>query len=62
MHDAIIDDIKLRGEVILSGDGRMDFPGFSATKGTYSFMEEQGSHRVVIMEHGDKRQVCCKCH
>ena len=49
-RDAIIDDIKLRGEVILSGDGRMDFPGFSATKGTYSFMEEHGSHRVVIMD------------
>ena len=35
----------------------MDSPGFCATKATYSFMGEGGSHRVVNMEHGDKRQV-----
>ena len=58
MSSAIIDDIKSHVEIILSGDGRMDSPGFSATKATYSFMEEQGDGRVVIMEHGDKRQVC----
>ena len=57
MRNAIIDDVKLHDEVILCGDGRMDSPGFSATKATYSFMEEQGSGRVVSMEHGDKRQV-----
>ena len=56
MRDSIIDDISKEG-VILCGDGRMDSPGFCATKGTYSFMEEGGSHRVVNMEHGDKRQV-----
>ena len=43
--------------VIVCGDGRMNSPWFCATKGTYSFMEEGGSHRVVNMEHGDKRQV-----
>ena len=57
MSSAIIDDIKSHQEIILYGDGRMDSPGFSATKATYSFMEEGGG-RVVIMEHGDKRQVC----
>ena len=57
MRDAITDDIKFAGGVVLSGDGRMDSPGFNATKATYSFMEEQGYGRVVSMEHGDKRQV-----
>ena len=57
MRDAIVEDIKKQDGVVLSGDARMDSPGFSATKATYSFMEEQGSHRVISMEHGDKRQV-----
>ena len=58
MRDSIVDGIKSQeGEIVLSGDARMDSPGFSATKATYSFMEEGGSHRVVSMEHGDKRQV-----
>ena len=57
MRDSIIDDIKLKEGLILCGDGRMDSPGFCATKATYSFMEEGGSHLVVNMEHGDKRQV-----
>ena len=57
MRDSINDDIKLQDGLILCGDGRMDSPGFCATKATYSFMEEGGSHRVVSMEHGDKRQV-----
>ena len=42
---------------MLVGDCRMDSPGFSATKGTYSFMGTK-SEKVVPMEHGDKRQVC----
>ena len=57
MRDSIVMDIKSKGPVVLSGDGRMDSPGFSATKAIYSFMEEGGSHRVITMEHGDKRQV-----
>ena len=39
MRDAIIDDIKLQDGLILCGDGRMDSPGFCATKATYSFKE-----------------------
>ena len=42
--------------VILCGDCRMDSPGFSATKGTYSFMDYD-SKMIVAMAHGDKRQV-----
>ena len=42
--------------VILCGDCRMDSPGFSATKGTYSFMDYE-SKMIVTMAHGDKRQV-----
>ena len=57
MRDSIIDDVSKAKDLILCGDGRMDSPGFCATKATYSFMEEGGSHRVVNMEHGDKRQV-----
>ena len=62
MRDSIIDDIKLQDGFILCGDGRMDSPGFCATKATYSFMEEGGSHRVVNMEHGDKRQIIMIVH
>ena len=36
----IIEDIKQQDGVVLSGDAQMDPPGFSATKATYSFMEE----------------------
>ena len=44
MRDAIIEDIKQQDGVVLSGDPRMDSLGFSATKATYSFMEQQDSH------------------
>ena len=57
MRDGIIADLRTKEEVVLCGDGRMDSPGYSATKATYSFMEENGSLRVVSMEHGDKREV-----
>ena len=57
MCDSITDDVKSKEDVIFCGDGRMDSPGFSATKATYLFIEEGGSQRVVNMEHGDKRQV-----
>ena len=58
MRDSIVEDIKKKNKaVVLSGDCRMDSPGFSATKGTYSFMDIE-SEKVISMEHGDKRQVC----
>ena len=55
MRDSIIDDVSKATDVILCGDARMDSPGFGGTKATYSFIEEEGSHRAV---NGDKRQVC----
>ena len=42
--------------VILSGDCRMDSPGFSAIKGTYSLMDHE-SKTIISMKHGDKCQV-----
>ena len=42
--------------VILSGDCRMDSPGFSAIKGAYSLMDHE-SKTITSMKHGDKRQV-----
>ena len=48
-------------QLVVCGDSRMDSPGFSATKATYSFMEHD-SNIVLHMEHGDKRQVCCVYH
>ena len=57
LRDSIMEDIKKKDEaIVLAGDCWMDSPGFSATKGTYSFMDTN-SEKVVSMEHGDKRQV-----
>ena len=42
--------------LVLCGDARMDSPGFSATKATYSFMEHD-THVVLHMEIGDTWQV-----
>ena len=50
-RDLIIDDVSKAKDVILCGDGRMDSPGFCATKATYSWKG------VLNMEHGDKRRV-----
>ena len=47
--------------VVLSGDCRMDSPGFSAVKGTYSFMDH-ATGIILCMEHGDKRQVIITAH
>ena len=47
-------------QLVLCGDTRMDSPGFSAMKATYTFMEHD-SNVVLHMEHGDKRQVQCVC-
>ena len=43
-------------QLVLCGDARIDSPGYSATKATYSFMEHD-SNVVLHMEHGDKREV-----
>ena len=51
-----VEQMKSSSTVILCGDCRMDSPGFSATKGTYSFMDYD-SNIIVTMAHGDKRQV-----
>ena len=54
MRDLIMEDMKKRNKaVVLAGDSQMDSPGFSATKGSYSFMDIE-SQKVVSMEHGDK--------
>ena len=42
--------------VLLSGDCRMDSPGFSAIKGTNSLMDHE-SKTIISMKHGDKHQV-----
>ena len=51
-----IEKYKTSTGVILSGDCRMDSPGFSAVKGTYSLMDHD-TGVILAMEHGDKRQV-----
>lgn len=56
LEASLIEELKTSESVVLSGDGRMDSPGFSATKGTYSFMHNAWS-AVITMGHGDKRQV-----
>ena len=38
MQTRNVEQMKSSSTVILCGDCRMDLPGFSATKGTYSFM------------------------
>ena len=45
-----------RRPLVVCGDARMDSPGFSTTKATYSLMKHD-SGVVLHMEHGDKRQV-----
>ena len=56
MQSKNIEQLKSSSSVILCGDCRMDSPGFSATKGTYSFMDYE-TNVLVVMAHGDKRQV-----
>ena len=64
MQSCVIEQLKSSSAVILSGDCRMDSPGFFATKGTYSFMDYE-SNMIIAMAHGDKRQVrkytYCEC-
>lgn len=54
LRQVIINEIKTEGEeVVLCGGGRMDSPGFSATKGTYTVMHH--SSRKTL-ENGVWRQ------
>ncbi|XP_057291839.1 uncharacterized protein LOC130614426 [Hydractinia symbiolongicarpus] len=54
-HD-IIESMSHQDEVIICGNCQLDSPGWSATKGTYTFMDHQ-SKKLVMMQFGDKREV-----
>lgn len=54
-HD-IIESMSHQDEVIICGDCQLDSPGWSATKGTYTFMDHQ-SKKIVTIQFGDKREV-----
>ncbi len=57
MRTNIMQNLRDKGsEVIVCGDGRMDSPGFSATKGSYTIME-YGTNQLLTMEFGDAREV-----
>ena len=56
MEADVIERFRRSEGVVLSGDCRMDSPGFSAVKGTYSPMDHD-SGTIISIEHGDKRQV-----
>ena len=55
-EEEIIAKLKDLSQVIC-GDCQLDSPGWSATKGTYTFMEH-GTKKLVAMQFGDKREVC----
>lgn len=58
MEAKLVEQYSGSGEgVTVSGDCRMDSPGFSAVKGTYTLMDHD-TGVLLSMEHGDKRQVC----
>lgn len=44
------------GDIVVCGDGRMDSPGFSATKGSYTIMNYE-TNELLTMEFGDAREV-----
>ena len=53
----IINEMKAQGgEVVSCGDRKMDSPGFSGTKGTYTVMEH-GTKKLLNIECRDKREV-----
>ena len=55
LRERILLECKARGEkIIICGDGRMDSPGFSATKGSYTMMD-YASKKLLTIECGDKR-------
>ena len=57
LRESIIDEMRERGtSVVVCGDGRMDSPGHTATKGSYTLMD-YSSKKLLTMECGDKREV-----
>ena len=56
MEADVIERFRSCEGVLLSRDCRMDSPGFSTVKGTYSLMDDD-SGTIISIEHGDKRQV-----
>ncbi len=58
MRNEMLQDLQVNSSnVVACGDGRMDSPGYSATKGTYALMDFE-SKNLLTMECGDKREVC----
>ena len=49
---------KISTTLVVAGDGRMDSPGFCASKGSYTLMDYD-SKKLLAMECGDKREVSC---
>ena len=56
MEEDMIHRFSVSEGIVVSGDCRMDSPGFSAVKGTYTLMDHE-TGTLLSMEHGDKRQV-----
>ena len=56
MGNNIISEAKKQKEVVICGDCQLGSPGWSATKGTYTFMD-CNSKKMINMEFGDKREV-----
>ena len=56
LESDVAKELKQCDSVIVSGDCRMDSPGFSAVKGTYTLMNHE-TGGLISMQHGDKRQV-----
>ena len=52
----IISETKKQKEVVICGDCQLDSPGWSATKGTYTFMN-YNSKKMINMEFRDKQEV-----
>ena len=52
MEDDLIQRFSTTESIVVSGDCRMDSPGFSAVKGT---LTDYDSGTLLSMEHGDMR-------
>ena len=56
MRNDIISEKKKQKKVVICGDCQLDSPGWSATKGTYTFMD-YNCKKIINIEFGDKREV-----